>query len=76
MKRATIISAAAFMLAASALSLTTVTPAAAYGWSDRISDRSASEQLRELLGNRMRSREDLRDLIQDRLQEHDLSVIF
>ena len=71
MKRATVISAAAFMLAASALSLTTVTPVAAHGLSDRTSDRAAREQLRELLGNRIRSREDLRDLIQDRLQERE-----
>ena len=71
MKRATVISAAAFMLAASALCLTTVTPAAAYGSSDRISDQAAREQLSELLANRMHGHQDLRDLIQDRLQERE-----
>jgi len=71
MKRITVISAAAFMLAASAFSFTTATPAAAYGGSDRVSDRAAADQLRELLGNRIRSREELRDLILDRLQERE-----
>ncbi|MGA9548536.1 MAG: hypothetical protein WBS14_12785, partial [Rhodomicrobium sp.] len=71
MKRATVISAAAFMLAASAVSLTIATPAAAHGYGDRVSDRGAREELRDLLANRIRSREDLRDLIQDRLQERE-----
>src|SRR5271166_2086131 len=67
MKRATVISAATFMLAALGSCLTIATPAAAYGTGDRISDRIGSrEELRELLGDRIRGREDLRDLLADR----------
>ncbi len=72
MKRTTILSSAAFVLAAWASCLTAPTPAAAYEPGGRLSDRIGSrEDLRDLLSDRMRGREDLRALVLDQLRERE-----
>jgi hypothetical protein len=68
MARLPVIAAAVFAVAASApVICTTTNPASAQGWRD--SDGDMNRDLRDLLVDRIRSREDLRDFIKDVLEE-------
>jgi hypothetical protein len=67
MARLPVIAAAVLAIAASApLICTTTTPASAQGWQDR--DGDVGRDLRDLLRDRIRTRQDLRDLV-DALEE-------
>jgi hypothetical protein len=68
MARLSVIAAAVLAIAASApVICTTTSPASAQGWRDR--DGDVDRDLRDLLRDRIRTRQDLRDFIVDLMQD-------